>query len=117
MIGKENIELLGVPEIKEILLDSDRLIFLGKLGVTKSEIEEVLLEKRILNLAKKLFGKDVVLTLSSTASPLEYDVVGDPKTQNAAKFATEMAATGAVRETLKRVLEIIDKGEPLEEDL
>lgn len=117
MIGKENIELLGIPEIREILLDSNRLSLLEKLGMPKDKIEEVLLEKRILRLAKKLFGKDITFVPSFRANGLEYDIVGCPKTQNAVCFDKEMAAIGAIKRTLKGVLMALDKEEQLEEDL
>ena len=73
-------------------------------------------EEKVLALFKRLFGENKDLKPSSTASSLEYDVRRNPRTQNAALFDSEMAAIGAVEETLKRVLKALENGENLLED-
>lgn len=74
-------------------------------------------DKKILRLAKKLFGEDMTFTPSFSASPLEYDIRGEAKTVNAANFSAEMAAIRAAKETLRRVLMALENGEDLLEDL
>ena len=116
MIGKANLELMGIPELREILLDNDRLNLLKNLGIPKSEIEEVIKEKRVFHLAETLFGETSFLTPSIEVSALEYDVVGDPRTQNAAASDVKMTIASVARKILERFLEAIDNKELLEED-
>ena len=111
-----NLESLSISELREML--SENASLLKKLGIKEDEVREVFLEKRILHLAKKLFD-DISFLMPSKreVSVFEFDVAGNPTTQNAALAEREGATAMVVKETLKRVIIAIDKNvNLLEED-
>ena len=110
------LEALSISELREMLSGNTNL--LEKLGIKKDEVREVLLEKRILSLAEKLFDDiSFLMPFKREVSVFEFDVVGSPTTQNAALAEREGATAMAVKETLKRVITAMEKGvDLLEED-
>ena len=111
-----NLESLSISELRKML--SENASLLKKLGIKEDEVREVLLEKRILHLAKKLFD-DISFLMPSgrEVSVFEFDVAGNPTTQNAALAEREEATAIVAKETLKRVIIAIDKNvNLLEED-
>ena len=103
------LESLSVSDLEEML--SGDMSLLNRLGIKEDEIREVLLEKKVFRLAGKIFDDPAFLiSLGREVSVFEFDVLGNPTTQNAALSEKEEATVIAVKETLKRVIMAIENG-------